>query len=286
MGTGSADLCVAAVMVVTFTVVAPPAASAPESAPARLTFVRNGSVFVASADGRNAAVYLRAERGRGWQRFYSEPTWSPRGNKLAASRTNEPPSGSEMHPSVDIVVRRDAKPPVSRLCSCWSASWSPDGRRLVYVDNETELAIIDDARLNGRSRVIFRADVVDDLVATPAWSPDGNLIAFVRGLFSDLYVITPNGRGPRRLTTAEALNPSWSPDGRSIVFDDGRRIRAIGRRGGAVRFIATGTDPAWSPDGTTIAFVRNRNIWLVDRDGRRPRLFIRNATQPAWRPSP
>jgi Tol biopolymer transport system component len=285
MATASAELCVAAAIVVTFTVVATPAASAPESAKARLTFVRNASVFVASVDGRNAAVQLRAERGRGSQRFYSEPAWSPRGDKLAASRTNEPSSGSEMHPWVDIVVRRGARPPVSRLCLCWSASWSPDGRRLVYVDNETELAIIDDARLNGPSRVIFRADVVDDLVATPAWSPDGNLIAFVRGGFSDLYVIAPNGRGRRRLTTGEALNPSWSPDGRSIVFDDGRRIRVIGRRGGAVRFVATGTDPAWSPDGTTIAFVKNRNIWLVDRNGRRPRLFARNATQPAWRPS-
>jgi WD40 repeat protein len=57
---------------------------------------------------------------------------------------------------------------------------------------------------------------------TPRWSPDGKLIAFdsrPNGP-SDIFVISPEGGSPRRLTneTSEDFVPSWSRDGRWIYF--------------------------------------------------------------------
>ncbi|MDD5397783.1 MAG: hypothetical protein PHU70_01765 [Dehalococcoidia bacterium] len=56
----------------------------------------------------------------------------------------------------------------------------------------------------------------------PAWSPDGNRIAFQsneNGNF-EVYVMYPDGSGRTRLTSGLTDNkyPAWSPDGSKIVF--------------------------------------------------------------------
>ncbi len=53
---------------------------------------------------------------------------------------------------------------------------------------------------------------------TPAWSPDGKMIAFDHGIGTgaELYVMTADGRGERRLMRGDGGAPSafawaWSP---------------------------------------------------------------------------
>jgi dipeptidyl aminopeptidase/acylaminoacyl peptidase len=76
----------------------------------------------------------------------------------------------------------------------------------------------------------------------PAWSPDGNAIAFLRNWMTSrrpsfrtaLYVMDADGRHQRRLIRDRAGPPSWSPDGRKIAFDsDGENLRRQRRRRGA-----------------------------------------------------
>ena len=79
------------------------------------------------------------------------------------------------------------------------------------------------------------------LGGTPAWSPDGQSIAYDvrnddgRG---DIYVIPARGGAPVRLTNhpADDLVPSWSRDGRSIYFGSTRtgsfEIWKVSARGG------------------------------------------------------
>ena len=248
--------------------------------------------------GGNARVYLRATRDPSGETSYYRPAWSPHGTDLAVDVLYEPPSDSESHESSELVVFRPSKPQLMPKCArCYStgtASWSPDGRRLVFVGYEA----FDPYAAGGLNVATLPTEQARLLTSEsrfdgkPAWSPDGRLIAFVSqpALYVGrkpgprrLHVISPAGGRARRLTDVEATNPSWSPDGKYLAFDDGRRVGTVGRSGGAVRFVATGTDPAWSPDGESIAIVRNGSVWLIDPAGRHARLAARNATSPTWR---
>lgn len=108
----------------------------------------------------------------------------------------------------------------------------------------------------------------------PAWSPDGQRLAFVHspdafGTLGHIYVINLDGSGLRRLTsdsTREDVNPTWSPDGSQIAFSSRRGVNAgayllyvktVGSTAPPRRVLSVPGDvlhPAWSPDGTQIAF--------------------------------
>jgi Tol biopolymer transport system component len=78
-------------------------------------------------------------------------------------------------------------------------SWSPDSRRLAYVDFTGMLTTID---LNGHRRKLPLGSVT---AGSPKWSPDGKRIAFPgtsatpTGRRVDVYVIGADGRGLRRI---------------------------------------------------------------------------------------
>jgi eukaryotic-like serine/threonine-protein kinase len=101
----------------------------------------------------------------------------------------------------------------------------------------------------------------------PAFSPDGNQIAFVwdggNGENLDLYVKLIGVGTPLRLTTdpAEDISPAWSPDGRYLAFlrrsasENG--IFIVPALGGPERKLGK-TEPSlsrlsWSPDGKFLA---------------------------------
>src|SRR5262245_24693291 len=76
---------------------------------------------------------------------------------------------------------------------------------------------------------------------TPAWSPDGQSIAFQsnRAGNMDIYVMAADGSNPIRLTDSPADDgmPAWSPDGRRVAYSSGvsgnRHIFVIGLHGSA-----------------------------------------------------
>lgn len=100
----------------------------------------------------------------------------------------------------------------------------------------------------------------------PAWSPDGNRIAFVRD--SAIYTADIDGTNGDLLVD-RGSNPAWSPDGTQIAFDDEMRdgsvdnggIYLVPSTGGEVRYLSSGFEPSWSPDGTEIAA---RNHFFAD----------------------
>jgi dipeptidyl aminopeptidase/acylaminoacyl peptidase len=140
-----------------------------------------------------------------------------------------------------------------------AASPSPNGRRFVVSwgvpGSPMQLSVI-----NPRRGSALPVGIGNE----PAWSPDGERIAFDRDC--RLYVMDRNGTHERALTDGSpcAIQPAWSPDGSTIAFfrvptdppTTPGGVYLIDADGTDVRSVpgATGSSPAWSPDGQTIAF--------------------------------
>jgi WD40 repeat protein len=106
--------------------------------------------------------------------------------------------------------------------------FSPDGRRLVLSvstgagANGHGLAVIDLEA--GRLATMIGGSNEREL--TPAWSPDGRLIAFIRPLVttlaSEIWIVAPDGSGARRLRTGTVGTSNrvfgWTADSRRIGF--------------------------------------------------------------------
>jgi eukaryotic-like serine/threonine-protein kinase len=168
-----------------------------------------------------------------------------------------------------------------------SPSLAPDGKSFVYVGRVQGVQKLYLQRVGGRNATLL------DPVATaddwqPAFSPDGEQIAFRSERDGGgIFVMGSTGESVRRLTDF-GFNPSWSPDGREIVVANGTYLSptelaarasglvavevASGRRR-IVSQAANAMRPSWSPHGRRIAFwgmrksTVERDLFTVAADG-------------------
>jgi Tol biopolymer transport system component len=133
----------------------------------------------------------------------------------------------------------------------------------------------------------------------PAWSPDGQWIAFAvtrsNGNIQGIWIIRADGTGAREVTSgmnSHANFPSWSPDGWQIAytrfFYPYSDIVIVDVQTGAERRIARDRhqrSPSWSPDGRHIAFTEDGAVHVMRPDGsqvERIRKGPRDAFRVSW----
>jgi dipeptidyl aminopeptidase/acylaminoacyl peptidase len=179
------------------------------------------------------------------------------------------------------------------LICCWrlqgdasQPSVSRKSNRLVYAQSVRDTDIF---RLPGPGYPGKPMDLISSTRAdgAPAYSPDGQRIAFISEHTGSKQVWVSDGDGQRvhqltSLPTGAPGCPRWSPDGGRIAFDSTEQgrgdIYVIGVDSGSVRRITSGPStnvrPAWSLDGRWIYFGSNRSgeweVWKTARDGTSP----------------
>lgn len=195
---------------------------------------RGMHVFVANADGTHER---RLTRSSDRVDEYT-PAWSPDGRTIAFAR-----SGKGVAPGIWL-ARSDGRS-LRRLTSGWSPAWSPDGTQLVFTDQGVLWTI----RRDGSARVRLTQPPTDpscdfasgeDYDGSPDWSPQGDVIAFVRYCGSPdhidedaIYVVGSDGTGLRALTDGPVDDsPSWAPDGRTLAFVRDDRAESVAAAGG------------------------------------------------------
>jgi uncharacterized protein YjdB len=141
--------------------------------------------------------------------------------------------------------------------------------------------------------------------AEPAWSPDGNRLAFSRGCA--IYTASADGSDDRRVSNPGVggascdLGAAWSPDGTKIAFaredppcvwDCTAAIYVVNADGSNLQLLVPLSwgycySPTWSPDGTKLAFSCG-GINVINADGSGGHYAIPNPGPgrywPAWSP--
>lgn len=138
--------------------------------------------------------------------------------------------------------------------NCVMPAWSPDGKKLVYVQegmSGLQLWLSDQYGMN--PRLIMNSDI--GLNRMPSWMPDSKHIVWM--------VSTPNSKTPEEKSTLMIMNTETLQFRQ--LFSDSVQTRF------------SNSMPVVSPDGTMVAFVSDRSgkyrIWVSNIDGTAARLI-------------
>ncbi len=242
----------------------------------------NWDIYVMNFDGSNKVNLTNTPYGF----FERYAKWSPDGKKIIyitdtprGSRKEQPEYAGEIWiMNADGAEKKNLtnNPAVDS-----SPSWSPDGKKIVFVSS----------RDGNREIYVMNADGTDQKNTTnnlsvdyaPKWSPDGKKIAFLstrgrkeydrkKSLKKDknieIYVMNSDGTNLKNITNhpGKDSNFAWSPDGEKIAFssirDNNEDIYTVNTDGSGLKRLTTysGDDEfaGWSPDGKKLYFVSDR----------------------------
>jgi serine/threonine-protein kinase len=180
---------------------------------------------------------------------------------------------------------------------------SPDGRRVAMAVDEQETQIwLYDLTRETPTRLTFEGNAN----AYPAWTPDGNRIAFTskskEGPQDLFWQLADGSGGLERLTTSEYVpfSMSWSPDGQMLAFVEINPttgydiwvLRMSDRKAQPfLRTPFTEGAPRFSPDGRWLAYVSDESgrfeiyVQPYPGPGGKWQISTEGGTEPMWNPN-
>jgi len=221
----------------------------------------------------------------------SEPSFSPDGNQVAFTRSEE--SESKSHIYVKLIGT--SGPPLQLTngpTRDGSPVWSPDGRFIAFLrDLQDRMAILLVPALGGPERKIAETCPFGVFGPYLAWSHDGNFLVTSHKDSpkepAALFVVAIDTGEKHRLTSPPPAvsimsgdsNPAFSPDGRTLAFIRTSDLRtelyllpvsdALQPVGEAKRIpLLKGWAPAWTEDGHEIVYLEpGQGLWRIGVSG-------------------
>ncbi len=237
-------------------------------------------------DGKNSDIYVKLLDAETPLRLTTNtaadisPVWSPDSRFLAFVRIFEdgkagiylvPTLGGPERELVTGIWSAGTAVPAGRL------AWSPDSKFLVFAGRtdqaETQLHLYRyDFDTQQRQQLTDSAE--DDRM--PVFSPDGQTLAFVRGL-DEIFVMPASGGQLRQLTfeNRRIFGLAWLAQGNDLIFSSARAgnstLWKLAATGGTPQALTPGGEQvgnlAISQDGKRLAYVQNirdSNIWQLE----------------------
>lgn len=242
-------------------------------------------IYTVDVDGTNL-VQLTDNEHR-----LSKPKWSPSAESIAYVVTDE-------QGNLDIYVMSADGSHQTRLTSELQVdtepAWGPAGERIAFSSARDSFFTTDEyayERVYGFEIYVMDTDGSGQTNLTnspswdtaPAWSPDGDQIAFQsnRDGNREIYLMESDGSSQVNLTKHQGDDaaPNWSPSGSKIAFHSDRtgvfNIFVMEADGSELVQLTDSPDwdiePAWSPDGQHIAFYSKREgnfeVYVMNADG-------------------
>ena len=188
------------------------------------------------------------------------PRFSPNGKQIVMSYSDPNIGNSEIY-ILDLATRV-SKRITNNSSIDVSASFSPDGRKIVFNSDRSGRRHLYITNFNGKNTK--RISRESGSYYTPVWSPRGDMIAFTKQEGGQFYIGVMEIDGSNERMIAKSFHvegPTWSPNGRFLMYfkeertaEDGSggesSLYSIDLTGYNERKIITplgGSDPAWSP---------------------------------------
>jgi dipeptidyl aminopeptidase/acylaminoacyl peptidase len=291
-----------------------------------------GSIWLVPADGSAEPRQFTSGSTRD-----ASPVWSPDGSRIAFTSKR---ASKAMQLFVIPIEGGEAVQLTELSEDVEELDWSPDGTKIVFSARVRDLEAQEEERNRPPQRLTrlqFRLDDVgwtagrrqhlfavpadgsadptqltfgDFEDSAPAWSPDGDRIAFTSARHENwdiepttgLYVVAASGGDPEALTSpkSSAWAPSWSPDGARLahhysseVFDEPRhsQIAVLDVVTREQRLLTTSLDrqcvpfpqlrePLWRDDELLFCIEEQGNwhLYSVASDGSREPVLVRGGT--------